>query len=130
MWLMLQQDEPGDYVIGTGVGHSLGEFVKEAFNYVGLDWEKYLRKDPRPHDSGAGLALIADASKAKNKLGWEPKVTFKELIQIMVDVDMETLGLIPPGAGKAVLTRYKLDINDRGSGTIGRLEEWPNLKKF
>lgn len=130
MWLMLQQDEPDDYVIGTGEGHSLTEWAKEAFEYVGLDWQQYVRKDPRPHGSGAGPAALADAAKAKRKLGWEPKVKFKELIRIMVDVEMEALGLTPPGEGKTILAKYNLNTIDKASGTIGRLEEWPGLKKF
>ncbi len=63
-------------------------------------------------------------------MGWDPKVNFKELIKIMVDADIEAMGLRPPGEGKAILAKYKLNTADRASGTIGRLEEWPGLKKF
>lgn len=129
MWLMLQQEKPDDYVIGSGEVHSVGEFVKEAFSYVGLDWQQYFRKDPRPHGSSP-ISYAADSSKARNKLGWDPKVNFKELIKIMVDADIEALGLRPPGEGKSILAKYKLNTADRASGTIGRLEEWPGLKKF
>jgi GDPmannose 4,6-dehydratase len=124
---MLQQEKADDYVIGTGVSHSVGEFVKEAFDYVGLDWERYLKKDPRPHRP-TGPTLIADASKAKRELGWEPRVTFKELVRIMVDADIETLGLTPPGEGKTILAKHNLNYGNRASGNpTGGLEEWPGL---
>ncbi len=129
-WRMLQQEKPDDYVIGTGVSHSVGEFVSEAFGYVGLDWEQYLKKDDRPHSSG-GKTYVADASKANRELGWRPKVTFKELVRIMIDADMEVLGLNPPGEGKAILARHKLNMTDRASGNpTGGLEEWPGLRKY
>lgn len=89
MWLMLQQDKPDDYVIATGETHSVKEFVEEAFNYVKLDWTKYVEHDnafDRPTEVDL---LIGDASKAKNVLGWEPKVKFHELVQIMVDSDLK-----------------------------------------
>ena len=130
MWLMLQQEKPNDYVLGSGEGHSVGEFVKEAFNYVKLDWESYVKKDLRPHATG-GQSYIADASKAKKELGWQPKVNFKELVRIMVDTDMEAVGLKSPGEGKAILEKYKLNMIDRASGNpLGGLEEWPGLRKY
>ena len=89
MWLMLQQDHPDDYVVGTGESHSVQEFVEIAFRHVGLDWKKYLKVDPsliRPVEVDH---LIADASKAQKNLGWEPKVTFQDLVKMMVDADME-----------------------------------------
>ena len=113
MWLILQQEEPDDYVLGTGEAHSVKEFVEESFAYVGLDWENYVRIDPRYFRPTETEVLIADASKARQKLGWEPKVTFKEIVRIMVDADMEALGLEPPGEGKAALTRYGLNMLDR-----------------
>ena len=113
MWLMLQQDEPDDYAIGTGETHSVKEFVEESFVYVGLDWEKYVRIDPRYFRPTETEVLIADASKARRKLKWKPKVTFKEIVRIMVDADMEALGLEPPGEGKAALTRHGLNMLDR-----------------
>ncbi len=91
MWVMLQQDEPDDYVIATGESHSVEEFLEEAFGYVGLDWRGYVEIDPRylrPTDVGF---LQGDASKAKRKLNWEPKVKFKELVRIMVDADIKEL---------------------------------------
>jgi GDPmannose 4,6-dehydratase len=113
MWLMLQQEKPDDFVIGTGETRSVQEFVQEAFAYAGLDWQQYVKIDPRYFRPTETEVLIADASKAKQKLGWEPKVTFKELVRVMVDADMEALGLTSPGAGKAVLARYGLNAHDR-----------------
>jgi len=103
MWVMLQKDEPDDYVIGTGEAHSVKEFVKEAFYYTNLDWEKYVEIDPRYFRPTEVELLLADASKAKKKLDWEPKITFKELVRIMVDADMEAIGLKPIGEGNAIL---------------------------
>ncbi len=91
MWLMLQQDEPVDYVIATGESHSVKEFLEEAFNYKGLDWGKYVEIDPRYFRPTEVDSLQGDASKARKKLGWEPKVDFKELVKLMVDADFETL---------------------------------------
>lgn len=113
MWLTLQQDEPRDYVIGTGECHSVKEFLEEAFSYVGLDWGGYVKIDPRYLRPTEPETLIADASKAREKLGWNPKVTFKELVRIMVDADMKALGLEPPGEGKVILEKYGLSADDR-----------------
>ena len=99
MWLMLQQDVAEDYVLGTGETHSVKEFLVEAFNYAGLDWQEYVRIDPRYFRPLEVETLIADASKARKELKWSRKVTFKELVRIMVDMDMETLGLKSPGGG-------------------------------
>jgi len=89
MWLMLQQDEPDDYVIATGETHSVREFLDEAFGYVGLDWHDYVETDPRYFRPAEVDLLVGDASKAKRKLGWQPRTTFKELVRLMVDADME-----------------------------------------
>ncbi len=89
MWMMLQQDEPDDYVIATGVKHSVRDLVRVAFAHVGLDWEKHVEVDPalfRPADVNT---LCGDASKAHAKLGWRPKVSFEELVAMMVDADLE-----------------------------------------
>ena len=105
MWLMLQQEKPEDYVIATGEAHSVREFLEEAFSYAGLDWQDYVEIDTRyfrPLEAGH---LLGDASKAREKLGWEPTVTFKELVGIMVDADLEALGLEPPGKGKRILLK-------------------------
>jgi GDPmannose 4,6-dehydratase len=105
MYLMLQQEEPEDFVIGTGESHSVREFVEEAFDYVGLDWQEYVRIDPRYFRPTEVENLIADASKAREKLGWKPRVTFKELVKIMVDADMRAIGLEPPGEGDEILAK-------------------------
>lgn len=91
MWLMLQQPEPDDYVIATGETHSVQEFCEEAFSYVGLDWRDYVVQDPRFMRPAEVDLLVGDASKARAKLGWEPTVTFRELVRIMVDADLEAL---------------------------------------
>ncbi len=103
MWLMLQQEKPDDYVIGTGEAHLVREFVKEAFSYVGLDWQEYVAIDPRYFRPLEVEHLVADASRARERLGWKPKVTFRELVRIMVDADMEAVGLAPPKEGKSIL---------------------------
>ncbi len=89
MWLMLQQDKPDDYVIATGESHSVREFLDEVFGYLDLDWQKYVEIDPRYLRPTEVDRLLGDASKAKKVLKWEPKVTFKELAQMMTDADME-----------------------------------------
>ena len=89
MWLMLQQDEPQDYVIATGETHSIRELLEEAFSYVGLDWRKYLEIDQRYYRPAEVDLLIGDSSKAKGKLGWEAKTKFKDLVRLMIDADME-----------------------------------------
>lgn len=113
MWLMLQQDEPDDYVIGTGETHSVKEFLVEAFGYAGLDWQEHVRTDPRYFRPLEAETLVADASKARAKLGWEPKVTFKELVRIMVDADTEAIGLEPIGEGNKILAKYGMGSADR-----------------
>jgi GDPmannose 4,6-dehydratase len=89
MWLMLQRDEPDDYVVATGESHSVREFVAEVFGYLDLDWEKYVEIDPRYLRPSEVDHLQGDPSKAKKVLGWEPKVTFKELAKMMTDADMK-----------------------------------------
>ncbi|MGY9004038.1 MAG: GDP-mannose 4,6-dehydratase [Rhodospirillales bacterium] len=89
MWLMLQQDEPDDYVIATNETHSVKEFVIETFDRLGMDWEKYVNYDKRYERPAEVELLIGDPAKAKKQLGWEPKVKFKELVAIMVDADMK-----------------------------------------
>lgn len=91
MWLMLQQDEADDYVIATGESRSVKEFLEEAFTYKGLDWKDYVEIDPRYFRPTEVEYLQGDASKAKRKLGWEPKVKFKELVKLMVDADLQAL---------------------------------------
>jgi GDPmannose 4,6-dehydratase len=91
MWLMLQQDEPDDYVIATGVAHSVKTLVETAFGHAGLDWQKYVRIDPALKRPAEVDHLIGDASKGKRLLGWAPSVTFERLIAMMVDADMARL---------------------------------------
>lgn len=91
MWLMLQQEKADDFVMGTGETHSVKEFVEIAFKRAGLDWEKYVKIDPKFFRPAEVDLLIADPSKAKEKLGWKPKVSFKELVEMMVDSDLERL---------------------------------------
>src|ERR687893_397805 len=91
MWLMLQQDEPDDYVIAPGKKHSVRELVRIAFEHVGLDPEQYVRLDPRFLRPAEVEHLIGDASKARETLGWEPRTSFEEMIRLMVDADLELL---------------------------------------
>jgi GDPmannose 4,6-dehydratase len=129
-WLMLQQDDPGDYVIGTGESHSVREFVELAFAYAGiiLTWQGELLEekgsvkevnsslpgnlkvgdvvieiDPHYFRPAEVDSLCADTSKARERLDWKPKVTFRELIKVMIDADLELAGITPPGAGKKIL---------------------------
>jgi len=89
MWMMLQQEQPDDYVVGTNETHSVREFCEVAFARVGLDWQKYVKYDERYERPAEVELLIGDPAKAKRQLGWEPKVRFKELVEIMVDHDLE-----------------------------------------
>jgi GDPmannose 4,6-dehydratase len=91
MWLMLQQDQPDDYVIATGEVHSVREFCEEAFGHANLDWRDYVEIDPRYFRPAEVDLLVGDASKAKKVLGWEPRTKFKELVHLMVDADIRTL---------------------------------------
>ncbi|MBI1297706.1 GDP-mannose 4,6-dehydratase [bacterium] len=89
MWLMLQQDSPDDYVVATGETHSVEEFVAEAFGHVDLDWRDYVIQDPRFYRPAEVDLLVGDPAKAGEKLGWEPSVSFKELVRIMVEADVK-----------------------------------------
>jgi GDPmannose 4,6-dehydratase len=91
MWLMLQQDEPDDYVVATGETHSVREFCQLAFDRVGLDWEKYVVVDEKFFRPAEVDLLVGDASKARKVLGWEPKTTFEGLVNLMVDADVALL---------------------------------------
>ncbi len=91
MWLMLQQDHPEDYVIGTGETHTVRELCEVAFSHVGLDWRDYVVQDPAFIRPAEVDLLVADASKARRQLGWEPRVRFKELIAMMVEADLALL---------------------------------------
>jgi GDPmannose 4,6-dehydratase len=89
MWLMLQQDQPDDYVIATGVCHSVRELVEIAFARVGLDWQKYVKVDPALLRPAEVDHLLGDSSKARKALGWSPQVDFRRLVEMMVDADVE-----------------------------------------
>ncbi len=89
MWLMLQQDEPDDYVIATGESHSVREFLELAFEMLGLDWRRHVEIDPRYFRPTEVDYLLGDASKAREKLGWRPRVSFEELVRMMVEHDLE-----------------------------------------
>jgi GDPmannose 4,6-dehydratase len=91
MWLMLQQDEPDDYVIATGKVHSVRELVQVAFEHAGLDPEKHIRVDPRFLRPAEVEQVIGDAAKARENLGWRPRTSFEEMIRLMVDADLELL---------------------------------------
>jgi GDPmannose 4,6-dehydratase len=88
MWLMLQQDEPDDYVIATGETHAVREFLEEAFSHVGLDWREFVKVDPKYYRPAEVDLLVGDASKAKKKLGWEAETRFKALVQLMAEADL------------------------------------------
>ena len=91
MWLMLQQDEPDDFVIATGEAHTVREFAELAFGHVDLDWEKYVEVDPRYYRPAEVDYLMGDYSKAKSVLGWEPRTRFARLVPLMVDADIALL---------------------------------------
>jgi GDPmannose 4,6-dehydratase len=115
MRLMLQQDRPDDFVIGTGETHSVREFVDEVFRYVGLDWQQYVEVSPRYFRPREVECLLADASKARDQLKWSPQVSFRELVAIMVDADLEANGLEAPGAGRRIL-----------EAKLGHWHQWQN----
>jgi GDPmannose 4,6-dehydratase len=91
MWLMLQQERPDDYVVSTGETHSVEEFVQEAFGYVDLDWKQHVVQDPRYYRPAEVDLLVGDPAKAGEVLGWEPSVSFRELVRMMVDADLKSL---------------------------------------
>ena len=115
IWVILQQPEADDYVIGTGEPHSVREFVREAFRYAGLDWQAHVKIAPRNFRPLEVERLVADARKAQQKLHWAPQITFREIIAIMVDADMESVGLKPPGEGKRIL-----------QAKVGPWHQWQN----
>ena len=106
MWLMLQQEVPDDYAVGTGESYSVREFAEATFAHAGLDWQDYVRVDPRYYRPAEVAALCADASKARRLLGWEPRTSFRELVTMMVDADMEALERSLKGGMEAVEKRF------------------------
>lgn len=103
MWKMLQNEQPEDFVIGNGEVHSVKEFIEEVFSYVGLDWGNYIKIDQRYFRLTEVDELVADPTNVREKLGWNPKIQFKELVKIMVDADMRAVGLEPIGEGDKIL---------------------------
>jgi len=91
MWLMLQKDSPDDYVIGTGETHEVREFCEIAFSYADLDYKEFVKKDERFFRPAEVDLLVSDPSKAKQELGWEIKVGFKELVEMMVQADLDKI---------------------------------------
>jgi GDPmannose 4,6-dehydratase len=91
MWQMLQQPEPGDYVVATGETHSVREFAEIAFAHAGLDWQQHVKSDPEFMRPAEVDQLVGDPARAKRELGWEPKHSFRELVEMMVDADLERL---------------------------------------
>jgi GDPmannose 4,6-dehydratase len=102
MWMMLQQDKPDDYVVATGESHTVGEVLEVAFGALDLDWKKHVEIDPRYFRPTEVDHLRGDSGKAQRALGWKPKVTFKQLIEMMVRADEEDVRLAlsgrPPSA--------------------------------
>jgi GDPmannose 4,6-dehydratase len=111
IWEMLQCDSAGDIVIGTGEAHSVREFLEEAFAYASLDWQKYVKSSARYMRPLEVDCLIADTRKAREKLGWQARIGFTDLVAIMVDADMEAVGLAAPGKGKEILENKFSDWN-------------------
>ena len=106
MWKLLQHDVPGDYVIGTGEAHSVREFLDESAGYLDMDWHEFVRIDERYFRPNEVDYLLADPSKSINEIGWTPRVTFKELVRIMVDADLELVNMPSPGEGKKLLEKH------------------------
>jgi GDPmannose 4,6-dehydratase len=106
MWKILQCGKPDDYVIGTGESHSVKEFLETVFSYVGLKVDDYVRIDEMYNRPTEVRELCADPTKARKELGWNPKIRFKDLAKIMVDVEMKALGLEPIGEGLSALNKY------------------------
>jgi GDPmannose 4,6-dehydratase len=108
MWQMLQQDQPGDYVIATGETHSIREICETAFTHVGLDYHDHVVSDPRFYRPAEVDLLVGDASRARETIGWEPQMTFTQLMQTMVDADLETLksGVTTPNLLEFTTVRY------------------------
>ena len=105
MWKMLQHDKADDFVIATGETHSVREFLEEAFSYVGKDMEKFVKIDPKYFRPTEVEVLIGDAKKSEEELGWKPKITFYDLVRIMVDADMRDAGLEVIGEGDEIIQK-------------------------
>ncbi len=127
MWLMLQQDSPEDFVIATGESHSVREFLEEAFSYAGLDWRQYVEIDPRYFRPTEVDFLLGDARKARERLGWQPRVTFKKLVRLMVEADLQAL--MDLRQCQDVIRQMRQANKDRASGSLilenGQLTDCP-----
>ncbi len=122
MWSMLQLEAPDDFVLGTGESHSVRELVVEAFGYAGLDWHEHVEIDKGYFRPTEVDFLQADASKARKALGWSPKVTFRELVRIMVDADLQSIGQPPIGEGVRILKDKFGDWHQWHTGVTAVLE--------
>jgi len=122
IWKIVQQDTADDYVLGTGVAHSVQEFVEEAFSYAGLDWKRHVKTAERYFRPLEVDVLIADRAKALEKLGWEPRITFRDLVAIMVDADVEAVGLPSRGRGEAILEE-KIGAWNRWQNSVTRVAQ-------
>lgn len=103
MWKILQNKVPDDFVIGTGESHTVMEFMEKAFSYAGLDWQDHVKIDPKYFRPTEVVDLIADSTKARESLGWNPRVTFNDLVKIMIDADMRNQSLDPIGDGDRLI---------------------------
>jgi GDPmannose 4,6-dehydratase len=101
MWLMLQQEQPDDYVVATGETYSVREFLEVAFKYVNLDWQDYVKFDPRYLRPAEVDLLIGDSTRTQQKLGWKPSVSFEELVALMVEADLSAIGIPSPNGGES-----------------------------
>lgn len=110
MWMMLQADEPDDYVIGTGEAHTVREFCQKAFGLVGLDWEPFVKIDPVYFRPTEVEHLQADSTKAQTKLGWKPEIRFDELVSLMLEHDLKEVGLDLPTAIGMAADRFPDDV--------------------
>lgn len=106
MWQLMSLDEPYDYVVGTGETHSIEEFLREAFGYADMDWREYVKVDPKFFRPSEVNYLCADASRIRAKLNWEPRICFRDLVRVMIDADLEKIGLPSPGEGKAIIQHH------------------------
>jgi GDPmannose 4,6-dehydratase len=109
MWKMLQCDQPGDFAIGTGEAHSVREFLDEAFGYLNMDWHEYVKIDSRYFRPTEVDFLQADPGKAQRIFNWVPRVFFRDLVRIMVDADLELIGLESPGEGARIIEKHHGD---------------------
>ncbi|MDP3920766.1 MAG: GDP-mannose 4,6-dehydratase [Candidatus Omnitrophota bacterium] len=113
MWRILQLDKPDDFVIGSGETHSVREFAEAAFSYADMDWQEYVEVDPRYFRPAEVNNLATEMAKARDMLHWQPRIKFQDLVKIMVDYDLESLGLTAKGEGKKVLRKKMLWLSEK-----------------